>query len=343
MPLLNKRRMLQQALTTTGSVALLERFPVWSGLLILNYHRVGTPGDSLFDHELWSADQNEFDHQVATLKSSCDLIGLDDLPAAIGDLDRASRSNLRFAMITFDDGYLDNYELAFPVLRSHSAPGVFFITTGFVGDRRLAWWDEISWMIRSSKRSEISLPGFFEDAQPTTEDLVAITIQRILRTCYQLDSDRTESFLNQIAEATGTGRAATDLAANVWMTWDHVREMHAAGMSMGAHTVTHPILSRLSPDEQNFEICESRLRIEEQIGEPVTAFSYPVGRRDAFEDTTREALTRNGFDWAFSYYGGMSRPGQIDRLDLPRFAVEDDMSRAEFRCLTTLPQVFARH
>ena len=171
-----------------------------------------------------------------------------------------------------------------------------------------------------------------------------VTIQRLLRRYYRLDGSETDAFLAELAEATGSGRATENQGAGLWMNWDHVRSMQSAGMSIGAHTVTHPVLSRLTADEQNMEICESRLRLEHELGMPVSALSYPVGNREAFNDTTRAALSQNGFDWAFSYYGGHVRGGNgVDRFDIPRVAVESDVTLEDFRSCCALPHVFARH
>lgn len=344
---INKRLLLKSALLHSGGLRLLESVPTWNGLLVLNYHRIGTPGESLFDHALWSADQDDFDSQVRMLKNHFDVIGLDDLPDVVRELNghsRLSKKSSRFAMISFDDGYRDNFDLAFPVLRTHEVPGVFFITSGFLDERRLAWWDEISWMIHSSNRSTMCLPSewFSESIELPLHDHAA-ALGRILSRYYELAGNQTERFINWIAEETGSGRAPSSLSRDLWMNWDMVREMQESGMGIGAHTVTHPILSNTTDEDQQFEVCESRLRIEQEIGAAVTAFSYPVGRRDAFNAATRRALAHHSFDWAFSYYGGFVRRGNIDRFDIPRVAVESDVTIDDFRACCALPQIFARH
>jgi len=341
----NKRQLLLRGLQATGGLRLLEAVRAWRGLLVLNYHRVGIPQDSLFDRALWSATEDDFDEQVRVLKHNCDIIGLDDLP----DVERDLQSNCggtRFGMITFDDGYLDNFETAFPILNSHNAPGVFFITTGFLDESPLAWWDEISWMVRTSTCSSIDTANWNGQEIPvdrTDCDSASRTLVRIL---YGLAGDRTSEFLDYLAEVTGTGRAPAELSQNLWMNWDHIRHMRAAGMGIGAHSVTHPVLSRLTLEQQNFEVCESKLRLEQELSEPVSAFSYPVGRQDAFNAATRTALTHNGIDWAFSYYGGFLRSptrNPIDRLNIPRVAVESNTTIADFRSYTALPPIFSRH
>lgn len=340
----NKRQFLGQLLQSSGGLRLLEAVPAWTGLVVLNYHRIGTPAHSLLDHALWSATEADFDAHVRMLKSHFDLIGLDDLNAAIGDASRdATRRRHRFAMITFDDGYIDNYEHAFPILTAHNATATFFLTTGFVGDRRLGWWDEVSWMVRTSPRRTLRLAApWFEDDSEVSTNPADDLIYRLLQTFYSLPEHQAESYLDWIAVATGSGRAPEILSETLWMNWDQVNEMADAGMSIGAHTVTHPVLANLSAEEQLFEVQESRLVIEQAIGRPVTAFSYPVGRRDSFNADTRNALAHAGFDWGFSYYGGFVSGEAADRFAIPRVAIEADMEQSDFRAICALPQVFAR-
>jgi peptidoglycan/xylan/chitin deacetylase (PgdA/CDA1 family) len=341
MPGLDKRQLLLKTLNATGGLRVLENVHTWSGLLVLNYHRVGVSNDSPFDRALWSATADDFEKQVAYAKTQCEIVGLDDLPNVVSDLQKKRRWNgPRFAMITFDDGYLDNFELAFPVLHAQDVTGVFFITTGFLDNRPLAWWDEIAWMIRSSKQATIPTNDYFET--PICLSNSESAIQKILRRYYSLSGSRTADYIEFLAAATGVGRAPAELSQSMWMSWDQVREMRSRGMSIGAHTVNHPVLSQLSFEEQNFEICESQLRLEHELGESITALSYPVGRPDSFNEDTRRVLTQNNFDWAFSYYGGYSK-GSIDRFDIPRVAIESDLTMTDFRSFSALPQVFARH
>jgi peptidoglycan/xylan/chitin deacetylase (PgdA/CDA1 family) len=341
----NKRLLLRQLLKGSGGLRLLEAVPAWSGLVALNYHRIGQPGHSLLDHALWSATQDDFDAHVRLLKTNFDLIGIDDLASVIGDASRGeTRRRHRFAMITFDDGYIDNYELAFPVLRAHNATATFFLTTGFVGQRRLAWWDEIAWMVRSSPRRKVRLAApWFEDAADVSTEPASDLTRALLRKFYVMPGHETAGYLDWIAETTGSGRAPAIVSDTLWMNWDQATEIADAGMTIGAHTVSHPVLANLPAEEQLFEILESRLVIEQEIGRPVTAFSYPVGRRDSFNADTRNAVSQAGFDWGFSYYGGFVSGRVADRFDIPRFAIEAETGRSDFRAACALPQVFARH
>ncbi|MGH7201119.1 MAG: polysaccharide deacetylase family protein [Planctomycetaceae bacterium] len=336
MPLLPaKRDLAVRALDATGLNRLLSRLGTWHGLLVLNYHRIGTPGRSPFDRDLWSAAADEFDRQLAHLKEHFDLVGLDDL----GDV--LHRRSGRHVMLTFDDGYRDNYEIAFPVLRRHAATATVFLATGFLDRPRVPWWDEIAWMVRTSRREGLNanvwtiLPVEFDPPDR------ALAIRRLLATFKQLRGHETPAFLEFLGEAAGSGRCPTEHAADLWMTWDMVREMRRAGTTFGGHTVNHPVLASLPADEQDREIAGCKARLAAELREPVVAFSYPVGKAGAYDETTQRCLRARGFRWAFGYAGGYIRPSCYDRYALPRVAVETTIRRADLRALTALPQLFA--
>ena len=120
-----------------------------------------------------------------------------------------------------------------------------------------------------------------------------------------------------------------------------IREMKREGMTFGGHTVTHPILANLSAEQQDWEVGECQRRLTAELGEPMEAFSYPVGGTSSFNGDTRMALERHGYQWAFSYEGGYCHYNQKDRFALPRTAIETDIDLPIFRAIATLPQLFA--
>jgi len=329
---IRKRELLANVLHGTGANFVLARAPVWHGLTVLNYHRIGEPGDSQFDPGLFSATADQFAAQVRFLTRNFDVVG-------IRDLDTWEQRRGRFVMITFDDGYLDNYEAAYPILRAYGAPGVFFLTSGFLDDDRVAWWDEISWMVHTSPRDRIAAnPWTIGELVLSTTDRQRV-LDRLLRIYKSLPGRRTAEFISFLADALGTGRCPA--GQGQWMTWPQVREMQTQGMEFGGHTVTHPVLSNLSRCEQEHEVRDCRNRIETELRRPISAFSYPVGQRDSFNATTQACLREAGYRWAFSYYGGFNRSLDVNPFDLQRVAVESHTSAAMFRSVACLPHVFA--
>ncbi|MFG0335333.1 MAG: polysaccharide deacetylase family protein [Maioricimonas sp. JB049] len=335
--MIGKRALLTCALERGGLHRLLEATPSWSGLLVLNYHRIGDPDGSPLDWGLWSAGEQQFAEQVRYLAKHFDLIGLQ----ALDDVLEGRRG--RHVMITFDDGYRDNYEAAFPILQTHGAPAVFFLTSGFLDDRPVAWWDEIAWMVRTSDQRGIDMPGWLDEPLRFDEPGRQQAVERLLRRFKQLPHARTSDFLDALAETTGSGRCPRRVGDALWMDWSMVREMRAGGMDIGAHTVTHPVLANLPADQQRREIEDSRRRIEMELGEPVQAFSYPVGQPESYNHDTRTALRQSGIHRGFTYHGGYvpSNASGVDRLAIPRVAIERETDAASLRSLTTLPQLFA--
>jgi peptidoglycan/xylan/chitin deacetylase (PgdA/CDA1 family) len=331
----SKRHLAAKALDGSGLGAVLRRLPAWRGVLILNYHRIGYPNWADLDRNLWSATPEAFDAQMAVLQRDCDVIGLADLEQALGN--RRGRS----VMITFDDGYLDNYTRAFKILRDHGLTATFFVTTGFLDRRLVPWWDEIAWMVRNSRVDHLPASEWSETPISTSLAHWESAIARLLKIYKGLKSSQTERFLNYLAEELQSGRCPVDVGRDLWMTWDMAREMQAAGMTLGGHSVTHPVLSSLSPDEQDYEVGESRRRLVAELGSSIEAFSYPVGGGKSFNEITKQAVRRHGFRWGFTYLGGYLQPGDFDPFALRRTAIETDIDLPLFRSMIALPQLFA--
>lgn len=306
----------------------------WNGLLVFNYHRIGTSVRSSWDRALWSASADDFAAQVRFLRKHFDVVGVRDLESVLQD--RSSRA----VMLTFDDGYCDNHDLAFPILSSEGATATFFITTGFLDDQSIPWWDEIAWMIHESQVTHLV-------CGPWTQETLALgtasesTIHRLLTVYKHLPLTETEAFLNWLAEASGSGRCHVAQAHNLWMTWDMVRALHQGGMSIGGHTVTHPVLTACDHARQKWEIETSKQRIEQELGASIEAFSYPVGQPHCFDETTRNLVQQAGFRWAFSFFGRHAAPGKFERFALPRLAVSPHIRMPRFRSISLIPHVFA--
>ena len=153
--------------------------------------------------------------------------------------------------------------------------------------------------------------------------------------------DRTESFLTFLAEKTASGRYTSCVNCSPWMTWDMLRTMRDAGMTIGGHTVHHRALAYLPENEQEQEICLCGRRLEAELGRPMRYFSYPEGRPFAFNGETRRLLREHGLEYGFSYYGRYHSFGEWDPYDVPRVAVETEINLELFRAMLTLPRVFA--
>ena len=329
-----KRAVAHRLFAASGLRVLLAGLSRWSGVLVLNYHRVGDAGESPFDHGLWSTDVEAFDEQIRFCKSHLDMITPDELPRAV-----AGRRG-RYGLITFDDGYRDNHDVAFPILKAAGVPATFFVATGFVDTPRVPWWDELAWMVRTSQRDALELPDWLParvDYASDREDAV----EAVLRVYKAMPSESTDRYLDAVAKATGSGRCGVELGRDLWMTWDNLREMRAARMTIGGHTVTHPVLTQTSSERRRQEILGCGRRLAEKLGGPMRYFSYPIVDARAIDAVTRNCLHEAGVQYAFSYYGGFRRWADWDDFDIRRVGVETHLTPEWFRSIVSLPQYFA--
>jgi peptidoglycan/xylan/chitin deacetylase (PgdA/CDA1 family) len=323
------------ALRWSGTTALLRKLDPWNGLLVLNYHRIGVPEATPFERNVFSARQEALERQVRFLKRSADVIAPADIPDAL----RAGRG--LHILLTFDDGYRDNFDLAYPVLRAHSLPATFFICTGYIDDPRLSWWDEIAWILRTSEPNALPANRWFSNGLALDPPDHEAAIAEALKVYKRLPGEETAPFLATLREATGRDGRAID-GHEFWMSWEMVRELHAGGMTIGAHTVNHPLLGLLPVDEQAVEIAGSRHRLEEELGVAPDAFAYPVGSRTAFTADTKRLLAENGFRFGFSFYGGMQSFAGFDPYDIRRATVGTYITQPVFEAMPALHWLFAR-
>lgn len=332
---LSKKELAAQVLQTTGVRAVLSRLDLWRGILTLAYHRIGDASTSPLDPELFSATPADFERQVRFLKRWCDVIG----PA---DLEEARRDRRgRFAMITFDDGYLDNFTEALPILKAHGVCATFFLATGLIDQPRVPWWDEIAWMARV--RAPIMIAGDPWLPRPIALDPARLepAILKLNQQYHRIAPPSRDAYLDFLGEATLRGRCTDELAGGLWITWDMVRQLGAAGMALGGHTHNHVLLRELSLLEQRDELDTSLRRIEQETGVRPDVVSYPYGARRAFNQSTRESLKELNVRYAFSYYGGIASTGCWDAYDIPRIPVERYISLSQFRTTVACPSLLA--
>ena len=285
-------------------------------LSVLAYHRVLPTHDALRPGDPAAA---EFEQRMRWVKANFDVLPLLEAVRAL----REDRLPRRALCITFDDGYADNYTVALPILRRLGLPATFFVATGFL-DGGCMFNDVVIEAVRRASGPDLDLEDLGLGHHPLgSDEQRARTIERILARLKYFELGRRHDAALEIARRSGA-RAPTDLM----MSTEQVRALHAAGMDIGAHTVTHPILAEVSASRARDEMAGSRARLEQITGAPVRLFAYPNGspRRDYHGE--HAALARElGFEAAVSAAWGAARAGD-DLYQIPRFTPWD---RENFR------------
>jgi peptidoglycan/xylan/chitin deacetylase (PgdA/CDA1 family) len=297
-------------------------------LSLLIYHRVVRAADPLF---LDIPDAGRFERTMLWVKQWFNVL---PLPVAVERL-RLGTLPARPLSITFDDGYADNEAVALPILSRLEMPATFFIATGFLDDGGLMWNDSVIESIRSCEFDTLDLSALGLGVFP----LGSITMRRaaidtLLATIMHYAPSRRAESVVAIAEAAGG-----TVKGNFMMSSEQIRRLSAAGMTIGGHTVTHPILARLDPHTAKREIDEGKMRLEEIIGDRIDLFAYPSGRpgRDYAAEHT-EMVRECGFRAAVSTAWGVATAG-ADCFQLPRFTPWD---RSQWRFGLRLAQNLRR-
>lgn len=305
--------LLCEVLNLLGVIALLEATRK-DGVRILVYHRVGPyrVDDGM------TVSQMVFDAQLRYLGKHYSVLSLDEV-ATILRGERPIRCGL--IALTLDDGYRDNYTRAWPILARYSMPATIFVTVGPLDAEVSLWTEEIRVALWASSCQVLDLQAMGWGSWPlrTEVDRLAClhAIKQRLKALPDAEQQRT---LREIIQRLGSqGKAAVQ---EQMLTWDMVREMSKRGITIGAHTVSHKILTHIAPQEVDWEIRESKQRIEQRLGEPIRHFAYPNGTRADWDSQIQEAVKQAGFETACTTIRGTNRAKQ-DLYALRRLEITD--------------------
>jgi peptidoglycan/xylan/chitin deacetylase (PgdA/CDA1 family) len=308
-------------------------------ITVLTYHRVlGRDGAAGLDDGVVDATPAQLDLQLAFIRRWLSPVSLDDLLAHVQH-GRALPSNP--VLVTFDDGYRDNQEIALPILLKHDVRATFFVATDYVERRRPFWWDRVAWLIKRTTREHLSLdyPERLDApvATPAQRSRAAGRVLRVIKDRPGLDLERMLDGLERAAGVTASSDELRRLAEETVMSWDQVRSLRRAGMDVQSHTHTHRVLQTLDAPTLARELRVSRSLLEDAVGAPVRAISYPVGRPLGGAPDLRLAVRDAGYELGFSNGTGVNGSRRLDPLDVRRVAMEVELGDGFFRATIAIP------
>ena len=302
-------------------------------ITVINYHRIKASQDShftLFDEEVFGPNQQEFSSQLKWLVKNREVLSEDDLIAIVGG---KYKPQGRSVIITFDDGYVDNYTLAYPILRQYHVPAIFFIPTQAIEERQLGWWDIFAYLLKTTKRNEIVFEG--KTLYPKCQLQEAMHF--VLHFIYQ-NKLEVSVVLKRLMVACDVDIPDQDIQGRELMSWGQLKEMSNNGMAIGAHTHSHKVLSSLNIGEQKIEIEKSKIIIEDRLNINVKSMSYPVGSYSHFSDDTKKIVLDAGYDLSFSFLTGINAYRSIASMDVKRISVSNYFPR--FIGELSMPAIF---
>ncbi len=242
-------------------------------------------------------------------------------------------------LVTFDDGYRDNVDFVLPELVRAQLAATFFVATDYLTKRKVFWWDLVAYLVKSTTkpRIEMNYPRHLQLDLTEREKVLAVLLA-VIKTTFALDLNR---FLAELADtcAVAWGDAEDEqFAHSHLMTWDDVRTLKQANMTIGSHTRSHRVLQTLPQSALDDELSGSRDDLVRELGEAPLAIAYPTGKPIYDDAGLRAAVTGAGYRLGFSYKtGAMPLWQEFDALNVRRLAVDLGQSGACFRGTLALP------
>ena len=231
------------------------------------------------------------------------FVSLDEVQQQVESREHAQH---KFVCFTFDDGYADNYKLAYPIFKKHNCPFAIYIATDFPDKKALLWWYHLQEILLENERLELNGVAYdCSDTEKKNQTFKAIRLR--------LFNDEAETTMKALEQLFRKNACSTRYDVNkLALSWEQIVDMSADPLcTIAAHTVSHPSLPTLSDEEIRKELSEGKKKIEDYIRKPVKHFAYPFGNCD-----NRVAkITMEQFSTAVLAYGGsVQKKDTIDKL-----------------------------
>lgn len=282
-------------------------------VLVLAYHRVTRlEGDAIG----MAVSPENFRAQLRHMRDHYPVLRFED------DWGRVKRPSL---VITFDDGYADNLETALPILEEFKMPGAFFISSGWIGSPEEFWWDELENLFLGPHslpaRLSLDTGTGLKEWDTSTPQARARAYRGIHPAMKRAPTPARDALLARLRDWSGLGHHPR--ASHRSLRLDELKALAASPLvTIGAHTISHPMLSSRSREDQKREIVESRRTLEGMIGKPIDVFSFPFGDYPDYNEDTLSVCREAGFKKTAAAHAGQARRG-TDPMRIPRVFIHN--------------------
>ncbi len=308
---------------------------------ILTYHRILPAMGDCEDRPqpAMVTTASTFQHQIEHCIRHYTVVSLETLVEHLKNAERPSRS---YVVITFDDGWKDNYQYAFPILHSFSAPATIFLTTDYIESDRMFWFHTVNVLLRSHQFRSSTIAEALESCPELTpekrQDIVAAAHHpdEFIEQLKELDP----TAIQKVVQALGEQRSGPEnmlTGRELLLNWAEIKEMHEHGIAFGSHTCSHAILTRITSAQQEEELRRSKQVIEKKIGAAISTFAYP---NNDYNEQLKERVREAGYQCACVGSQTQDSSTQVDLYALPRLGMHEgtcrgiggSYSRAIFAC-----------
>jgi len=283
----------------------------WS-LLILTFHRVLAADSPVLQQHLSLRSiivtQKNFQSLLKFLQKYFRFISLSEF---VQGLRQSRHVQGRYCIVTFDDGYRDFLQYAWPVLQAQHLPVTMFLPTALIGASRTFWWDRVYHTCMTIE--QVELHATLDGAAPLLQRIVNVPVTQRAPLIYQLidllqswPETKVQALLDNLASRESKNGHLSE-TANALLNWEEVKTLRKSGVAFGSHTRHHLNLAAISPESLQEEVALSRRDLESMLQEPIDSLSFPGGH---FSEAVLEVVAAAGYALAFSTQEGMNRPGE---------------------------------
>jgi peptidoglycan/xylan/chitin deacetylase (PgdA/CDA1 family) len=264
-----------------------------------------------------------FRRQMELVSERSKVLSLDEAAAVLCGEQASARPA---TVVTFDDGYRDFYDLAWPVLREMGLPATIFVPSAYIGSGRMLDHDRFFTYVKKAYSRRLSLRVPLTNAGLSAEIVSAMCAEvnshRVYHQLSYLPLAQRERVLRSLDEFMHEP-LEKELNGFALLDWEMARELAAAGVSFGAHTDNHVVLTLEDEQTVEREVVRGKLALEEKLGSPIRHFAYPTGRYNA---AIRKVVANAGFDVAVTTERRINRRGD-DLLTLGRICLCEESTR----------------
>lgn len=279
----------------TGIIWFHQKYFSKRSVTVLAYHSISAR--KLRSLEMEHSPEN-FKKQMEYLRDNYTILSLADFLACRKNQNRFPP---RSVLITFDDGFRDNYIHAFPVLKVLKIPAVIFIALRFIDNENCFYFDVIRHLIAENigRTADLNEFGIGRCYLWDNEEFLFTLVGKITDCFRTLPSAQVDRKINSLLNVFGWNPDAFN-SRGLYLSWEEIMEMARNNIDFGSHSFSHAHLSSAPPGDCLAELTLSKEIIETKIGTPTRALAYPFGSRDAFNESVEDAARKTGYEVAFS-------------------------------------------
>ena len=251
-------------------------------------------------------DINIFEKQMRYLNKYCSILSIDEV---VNLYSKKAKITGEYFVVTFDDGFKNNFTNAFPILLKYNIPAIFYISTGMINSKNLFWVDQIECCVNNSTKKKFTINinkrnYTFNLNNINNRAKALFTIKKI---CKKLSKEKKDDVITSLKEKLEIEPSVKFSKNYELLNWSDIRKMNKSKLiKFGAHTINHEILSYLSPKEMKKQISLSINKLGKELGEKVTHFSYPEGQKDHFDSSIIKYLKARGIVCSPSAISGVN-------------------------------------